>query len=43
MVWIIPSLPAFFGTKGDVNWNITENMINKKAKFSFPPPPSAFT
>lgn len=32
MVLIIPSLPAFFGPNPDVNWNITENLINRNCE-----------
>lgn len=42
MVQIILSLPASLGTKGDVNWSITDNFINKNSKI-FLSPSSYFT
>lgn len=39
MVQIILSLPASLGAKGDVNWSITENMINKNSKIFLSPSP----
>lgn len=39
MAQIVPSLPAFLGSMGDVKWNITENLINKNSKIFLSPSP----